>query len=260
MPDLNWNKTTWDSTYGWQGRGEEWSVAWGGSEAQWFGSIYPRLHRFLPARRILEIAPGFGRWTKFLVPACDEFVGIDLSAKCIEACCQRFSDARHARFFTNDGFSLLAAQNESFDLIFSFASLVHAERDVLASYIPQMVRKLSPAGVAFIHHSNLLEYGDTLGIPHGRAKSVSADIVGDLITRGGGRVLVQEVVNWGGEHLIDCLTLFARSDAFPNTQIVRLRNPVYMGEATLIQHFQSRYSAISAEPPVRMASPLAATG
>jgi hypothetical protein len=27
---------------------------WGGSEPQWFGSLYPRLHRFLPARAILE--------------------------------------------------------------------------------------------------------------------------------------------------------------------------------------------------------------
>jgi SAM-dependent methyltransferase len=260
MPDLNWNKTTWGSTYGWQGSGEEWSVAWGGSEAQWFGSIYPRLHRFLPAQRILEIAPGFGRWTKFLVPACDEFVGIDLSEKCTEACRERFADARHAQFFTNDGYSLSTAHDRGFDLIFSFDSLVHAESDVIASYIPQMVRKLSPAGVAFIHHSNLLVYGNTLGIQHGRANSVSANVVGDLITRGGGRVLVQEVVNWGGEHLIDCLTLFAHSDAYPNTQTVHRRNPVYMGEATLIQNFQSPYSAISAEQPARVADKLAATG
>ena len=60
MPDLNWNKTVWGSTYGWQAGGEEWSETWGSSEAQWFGSIFPRLHRFLPARQILEIAPG---WT-----------------------------------------------------------------------------------------------------------------------------------------------------------------------------------------------------
>jgi hypothetical protein len=54
VPDLNWNKTVWGSTYGWQAGGEEWSETWGSSEAQWFGSIFPRLHRFLPARRILE--------------------------------------------------------------------------------------------------------------------------------------------------------------------------------------------------------------
>ena len=70
MPELDWNKAVFDGNYDWRQGGEEWSAPWGGSEAQWFGSLYPRLHRLLPAGRILEIAPGFGRWTKFLIPAC----------------------------------------------------------------------------------------------------------------------------------------------------------------------------------------------
>ncbi len=245
MPDLNWNKVVWDTTYGWHDGGEEWSTAWGGSEAQWFGSIFPRLHRFFPPRRILEIAPGFGRWTKFLIPVCDEFVGIDLSPKCIDACRNKFSTYRHAHFFTNDGQSLEAAQGEKFDLVFSFDSLVHADDAVLAAYIPQILRKLSSVGVAFLHHSNLLEFKGSLGDQHGRSRTVSADLVAALIGDSGGRVLVQEVVNWGGEHLIDCLTLFARLDSYQSTQPVRLRNPLFMGEATLVQHFQSPYSRVS---------------
>src|SRR5215468_1379581 len=102
VPNLSWNKTVWGSTYGWQAGGEEWSETWGSSEAQWFGSIFPRLHRFLPARRILEIAPGFGRWTKFLLPACRSYVGVDLSPECVVACRNRFHDAKHARFLQND--------------------------------------------------------------------------------------------------------------------------------------------------------------
>jgi SAM-dependent methyltransferase len=207
------------------------------------------LHRFLPARRILEIAPGFGRWTKFLLPACDEVVGIDLSTKCVEACRQRFAADKHAQFFANDGYSLAAAQDDSFDLIFSFDSLVHAEQEVLASYVPQVLRKLSPTGVAFLHHSNLLSYGTSLGHLHGRAMSVSADLVGDFVTRAGGTLLIQEVVNWGGEHLIDCLTLFTRKDTSPFAAAVRLKNPLFMGEATLIQNFQSPYSTVTTSCP-----------
>ena len=246
MPDLNWNTTVWGSTFAWHDGGEVWSTAWGGSESHWFGSILPRLHRFLPARRILEIAPGFGRWTKFLIPACDEFVGIDLSAKCIDACRDRFANAKHAHFFTNDGHSLAAAPDGSFDLIFSFDSLVHAEYDVLASYVPQVLRKLSPTGVAFLHHSNLLAYGNTIGAPHGRGMTVSADVVADLIKHGDGMVLIQEVINWSEEHLIDCLTLFARRDAYPTAKAVRLTNPHFMVEAKLIQNFQSPYARYSA--------------
>ncbi len=256
MPDLNWNQTIWGASYDWQAGGEEWSQTWGGSEAQWFGAIFPRLHRFLPSRRILEIAPGFGRWTKFLIPACDEFVGIDLSEKCVEACRKTFAAAKHARFAANDGRSLAAAADASFDLVFSFDSLVHAELDVIANYVPQVLRKLSPTGVAFLHHSNLLAYANAIGAPHARAPTVSADAVADLITRGGGKVLVQEVVNWGGEHLIDCLSLFAREESYPTATPVRYENPLFMAEAQVIQYFQSPYSKLSLAP----APPQAMTG
>ena len=260
VPDLNWNKTTWGATYAWSAGGEEWSETWGGSEAQWFGAILPRLHRFLPARRILEIAPGFGRWTKFLIPACEEFVGIDLSEKCIEACRNIFSSAPHARFITNDGFSLEAVPDGSIDLIFSFDSLVHAEHDVMTSYIPQVLRKLSPKGAAFLHHSNLFAYGGTIGVPHGRAVSVSAEIVADLIHRNDGTVLVQEIVNWGCKQMIDCLTLFARRNGYPSIGPVRLNNPHFMAEAVHIRNFQSPYSAIFAEQRASGDGALAAAG
>jgi len=244
VPDVNWNKAVWGNSYHWIDAGEEWSTGWGGSEAQWFGAIYPRLHRFLPARRILEIAPGFGRWTRYLLPLCEDYVGIDLSDKCTAACQKRFAGARHAQFITNDGRSLEAAKDQSFDLVFSFDSLVHAEYDVLAFYIPQIIDKLSSAGVAFIHHSNLLTYNRTIGQPHGRGLTVSADAVADLVYRASGTVLVQKIVNWGGEHLIDCLSLFAHKNTFPSIQPVRHTNPLFMAEAKLIKDFQSPYSKL----------------
>ena len=247
MPDLSWNASIWGSIYSWPDSGEEWSSAWGGSESQWFGSILPRLHRFLPTRRILEIAPGFGRWTKFLIPACDEFIGIDFSEKCVDACRSRFAAAKHARFFDNDGHSLAAAPDDSFDLIFSFDSLVHAECDVLQSYVPQILRKLSSTGVAFIHHSNLLAYKDRISNPHSRAETVSADTVADLIKCSDGTVFIQELTNWGGEHLIDCFTLFARRENHPSAKPVRLENALFMEEAKIIQRFQSHYSALPGE-------------
>ncbi|MGH8591225.1 MAG: hypothetical protein ACREXX_18480 [Gammaproteobacteria bacterium] len=60
MPDLQWNIASWNGSYDWSTGGEEWSEAWGGSEAQWFGSLYPRPRRRLPTGSILEIAPGWG--------------------------------------------------------------------------------------------------------------------------------------------------------------------------------------------------------
>src|SRR5271168_5240832 len=106
MPDVVWNNKLWGQDYNWPDGGEVWSIAWGGSAAQWFGSLYPLLHRRLPARRILEIAPGHGRWTKFLLGACDDYLGIDLAEACVTACRARFAAASHARFVGNDGHSL----------------------------------------------------------------------------------------------------------------------------------------------------------
>ena len=70
MPDIAWNKATWDGTYDWSRKGEEWSDAWGGSAALWYGAILPRIAVFLPAGAVLEIGPGFGRWTRFLLAQC----------------------------------------------------------------------------------------------------------------------------------------------------------------------------------------------
>jgi SAM-dependent methyltransferase len=245
LPDIAWNRIAWDRDYDWSGRGEEWSVGWGGSEPQWFGSLYPRLHRFLPTKSILELAPGFGRWTRFLVHACESYVGIDLSEKCVEECSKSFLDANHARFFANDGYSLALVADASCDLVFSFDSLVHSELDVLEAYVPQIINKLRDNGVAFIHHSNLGAFGNAWGRPHARASSVSRENIERLIDEHGGTVLIQEIINWGGVPLLDCITLFGKKCAYKSGYPIYLVNDRYMEEARLIQEYQRHYSIVT---------------
>lgn len=242
MPDLRWNQSTWDGSYDWRGRGEEWSAAWGSSEAQWFGSLYPRLHRLLPADYILEIAPGFGRWTRYLLGyARAGYLGVDLSQEAINACQRTFAQNWHARFAVNDGANLSMAPADTFHLVFSFDSLVHVELDVHARYIPQILLKLRQDGLAFIHHSNWaesLEHGAPL---HYRATSVSASAFAELVRQSGGHVLMQECIQWGEGRLIDCLTLFCRGD-YPNPPATqRFDNHDFMEEARLIQKTHQPY-------------------
>ena len=188
MPELNWNIQQWDEEYNWDLKGEEWSAAWGSSEAQWFATLYPRLHRRLPAARILEIAPGFGRWTRYLLNYCDEYTGIDLSADCVEACKQRFAKEEKAVFFQNDGLSLDFASGQ-YNLVFSFDSLVHADTEVFDSYLPTILRLLKPDGVAFIHHSNLMDSGETKN-SHNRSENVTAKYIRSLVENNNGYVLI----------------------------------------------------------------------
>lgn len=241
MPDLDWNRSTWDGGYGWAERGEEWSVFWGGSVAQWHGSIAPRLNRRLPARAILEVAPGYGRWTRYLLSLCQEFHGIDFSAECVAACQDRFRAAPHARFVQNDGFSLAGVPDDHFDLVFTYDSLVHAEADVMDSYMPQILCKLTLGGVAFVHHSNFAALPPGTQNLHWRAAAVSAETVARAIAQAGGKVLVQERVNWGQPELNDCLTLFARGDHPDQLPAARIENHRYMEEATLIRESQAAW-------------------
>ena len=81
-----------DTDYGWKDAGEEWSAPWGGSEAQWFGAIFPRISEYLRAGTILEIAPGFGRWTHYLREQCERLHVVDPDPRCIEACRRRIED------------------------------------------------------------------------------------------------------------------------------------------------------------------------
>lgn len=238
MPTLDWNKSTWGATYDWSKRGEEWSRPWGNSAAQWFGSIYPRIHRFVPCAKILEIAPGFGRWTKFLVPACQDFVGVDISEACVAHCSTQFPGAR---FFANDGLSLDVVDDNSIDFCFSFDSLVHAEIEVISSYVKHLMVKLSESGVAFIHHSNFKSFAGERVNPHKRAESVSLSLVADMVRLSGGRVLVGEAIDWGREGgLIDGITVFCKSSAGWGGGGV-VENHGFMAEAEKCRSVLSRY-------------------
>jgi cyclopropane fatty-acyl-phospholipid synthase-like methyltransferase len=198
----------------------------------------------LPASRILEIAPGYGRWTRFLLRYCsDAYLGIDLSQECVAHCRKAFAAAAHARFDANDGYSLASVPEGQFDLIFSYDSLVHVETDVHASYIPQMINKLSQDGVAFIHHSNLGAYSDVGEPTHARGVSVSADFVADLVIKSGGLLLLQETHTWGGSQcLLDCVTVFARSGSSHLGTARRIENHNFSQETRNIKNHQSWYS------------------
>lgn len=154
MATIAENRETWDGVYSWESGGEEWSKPWGSSAIQWSASIAPRVASFLPAELVVEIAPGAGRWTPFLLEHCKRYVGIDLSERSVGVCRQRFGDRSNARFETTDGRNLPTVEDRSVDLCFSFDSLVHADPEVIAGYLAELARVLSDNGVAFIHHSN----------------------------------------------------------------------------------------------------------
>jgi SAM-dependent methyltransferase len=246
MPSLNENKDRWSDSYPWEDAGEEWSRAWGGSEAQWFGSIFPRLHAFVPVGTILELAPGFGRWTRFLRPLCDRMVLVDLSERCIDACRARFGEDGSVEYHVNDGSSLEMVSDASIDFVFSFDSLVHADADVIESYIIQLRHKLTEDGVAFLHHSNFGALDEGTENRHWRSESVSGELVCALAQRAYLSVISQERINWGCPDLSDCVTVLTPKDSRWERPTRIVDNPGFMAEALQVAKWAPLYTSAGA--------------
>jgi ubiquinone/menaquinone biosynthesis C-methylase UbiE len=228
MPSVGENITRWGSPYSWEHAGDEWSESWGSPEGQWNATVFPRIRTFLPAEAILEIAPGYGRWTEFLRHHCKRLVGVDLNANCIDGCRSRFAAYPDLTFHQNDGRSLASVADASIDFVFSFDSLVHVEADTLDGYLSQFRRIMRPGAVAFLHHSNFGAHvkgpylSKLTGLPvvrqiahrsglvkhnhHWRAETVSAGTVRALCEKHGLQCVRQEIIVWGGDVLNDCLS------------------------------------------------------
>jgi ubiquinone/menaquinone biosynthesis C-methylase UbiE len=236
MPTITWNKDKWDTDYHWPQDGDEWSRQWGGPKSQWITCIWPRIAEFLPAPSVLEIAPGYGRWTKYLLSQSESYVGVDLSESCVRTCVKRFADRSNATFVVNDGMTLPMVADQSVDFVFSFDSLVHVEADVIDSYLREFSRILRPDGVAFIHHSNVgiyrrtAQWRDALadliepfpdprealacsGVKawhKSRGRSMTAQRFAAMADEVGLACPGQEVIGWTSPLLIDCISIVTR--------------------------------------------------
>lgn len=261
MPSIERNKYWWDKEKDWSAAGNEWSSAFGTPTMQWYASILPRIHCFLPAARVLEIAPGFGRWTHFLKDYCQELICVDLSTKCIEACQQRFASEKNITFYLNDGKSLAMIADNSVDFLFTFDSMVHAENDAIQAYLEQIATKLTPNGVGFMHHSNLgsfakhFEMADKLPRgrrllaqlnlvepgDHKRCRNMTADKFVSLARAAGLNVVSQELINWGTHRAIDCLSVFTRPHGNWDREFKLLVNPSFGEEASYIRKLARLY-------------------
>jgi hypothetical protein len=252
MATVEDNKRVWNREYNWQEAGDEWSSGWSGPDMQWYCSLLPRIHAFVPAPTILEIAPGFGRWTHYLKDLCDKLIVVDLAEACIRACQDRFAGVSNITYHVNDGRSLEMVPDGSIDFVFSFDSLVHAEADVLEAYVGQLARKMKPDAVGFIHHSNLGAFSGYLSrldkIKRGRrwifklglaenlevgwrARSMTAGLFEQFATAAGLRCIGQEKANWSTRRLIDCMSIFTPAGSSWGRPNRILENPHFMREA-----------------------------
>jgi len=140
---LKWNH------YRWECGENEWT-----SSRQWKQSVidYIMLENISPNRDVLEIGPGFGRWTRKLIEISRHLIVVDVSDKCIEHCKNLFADKDNVEFYINDGRSLKAVRDNSLDFIWSFDVFVHIEPPDIECYLHEFRRILKEDGLVIMHH------------------------------------------------------------------------------------------------------------
>jgi SAM-dependent methyltransferase len=201
----------WNLNSNWTIDGHEWSKSFGTTEELWNNEIFDKIKEFR-GKKILEIAPGFGRITQFLSILAGELIIVDLNPLCIEK--TRAKLKHHVlAYFVNDGKSIPKVRDNSQDLVFSFDSFVHMHANVTEEYVKEIYRVLKPGGQAFIHHSWLYGGSDeSTNNVAGRA-NMSPEQFKIFVENNNMEIVSQNIIqfeplnSWNGT---DCISMFRK--------------------------------------------------
>jgi len=111
--------------------------------------VLPYVH---PDRCALEIGPGGGRWTRYLL-GFRKLTVVDYHAQILEELARNF-DAEHLVFVENHGADFPDVEADSIDYLFSFGTFVHLEVDLIQAYLGAMRPLLREGGNVVLQYSD----------------------------------------------------------------------------------------------------------
>lgn len=107
-----------------------------------------------PDSVVLEIGPGGGRWTQFLIGARD-IVLVELNDQFFRYLRKRFrKQRRKLRFYHTSGYELSGVESESIDFVFSFGTFVHIDPEGIDDYLGEIARVLHSGGAGTIQYAD----------------------------------------------------------------------------------------------------------
>lgn len=202
---------SWNNDDMWSQGGHEWSESFGTTEDLWNNHIFDDIKEFRD-KKILEIAPGYGRITQFLSILASELLVVDLNENCIKKTKEKLN--HHVLgYFVNNGNDLPNIKDNSQDLVFSFDSFVHMHQNVIDDYIGEIHRVLKPGGKSFIHHSWLLGGEDLSFLNYAGRARMTPEIFKSLVEKHDMNVVEQRTImfkplgQWDGT---DSITIFEK--------------------------------------------------
>lgn len=130
-------------------------LQWGDPETS--GPLaYVRDHFLLPyvtpGKTVVEIGPGGGRWTRYMLRA-KKIYAVDFHQELLDELKSRFN-AKNIEFVRNNGTDFPAIPPGSVDFIFSFDAFVHFDIDIIERYLAEIKPLLNPQSNVVIHYAD----------------------------------------------------------------------------------------------------------
>jgi len=158
--NLRFNKDRWGNNETWT-ETDKFGYQWGGGYSQKLYQIARFSDMFLKPYtnnrydlKILELSPGAGRFTAELIRYAESLDLLDMNEACLDICRDRFKFVpTPIRYYHNDGQSCDMIEDQDYDLIASFDSMVHVHPDIVRGYVLQLATKLKPGGLIWMDHS-----------------------------------------------------------------------------------------------------------
>lgn len=112
--------------------------------------LLPHVH---PEHTAVEIGPGGGRWTVYLLPFRRLYL-VDYLPEVLGEVRRRFCRHPHVQFILNQGMDFPGIPKGSVDYIFSFGTFVHLELPTIQAYLAHMAGVLAPGGQAVLQYAD----------------------------------------------------------------------------------------------------------
>jgi ubiquinone/menaquinone biosynthesis C-methylase UbiE len=110
-----------------------------------------RLLRFIDDSSIvLDVGCGIGRVMKFIAPNCREIIGVDTSSLILRRAKRELTNFKNCHFYSHDFKRFNVFPHDSFDLIYSFYTLQHMEKEDAYMCLRRMQRLLKPNGTIYL--------------------------------------------------------------------------------------------------------------
>jgi SAM-dependent methyltransferase len=111
--------------------------------------LYPFIH---PDHTALEIGPGGGRWTRYLL-SFGRLICVDFHQELLDELNRNFR-APHLRLLKNNGTDLPGIEPGSIDFVFSFGVFVHLDKPIRDAYLAAIRSVLAKNGSVVIQYSD----------------------------------------------------------------------------------------------------------